>query len=526
MRALEVTAALLGAAVAASACAPANNPPSVPIAVRGQLISYVVDQANDAGRGASVAFDREGNPAVSYILATAVPKPGALPVGIVPGQPQPPAVVLATHSGGAWNRVAVSGQPAVGPAQGKAPEVADSMGHALPGVTTGLAIDAQGKHHVIWSTPSGLFYADDVTGTTFGTPEQVVKRAVSGGSIAVATDGTTWVSFYMGTDLHAAHRVAGTWTTETVAPKAGPAATAEFTAIRVGSDGNPVIAYGDHGATGVATKSAAGWSASLLNGGFGVSLALDKSNAPVVGYYDSAGAVHLATSGHQTDVATTAAGQNGGGNPAWSTGVGIDQNSRVYLTWTDTAAHRVMLATGQPGALSQTPVVDSVDGTNPSLAVSQDGKNVAIAWFDSDNANLNVATSPTGGFALAFTTPPLSQPSIAPTTAGGCKPSGTTITVVAMGVAFDQSCLAAPSGQAFTIDFNNMDVGTQHNVDIYTKAPLDGGAHLAGAKDASDVVTGPATTTYDVAPLKAGTYFFQCDVHPTQMFGTFVVAKG
>jgi len=37
------------------------------------------------------------------------------------------------------------------------------------------------------------------------------------------------------------------------------------------------------------------------------------------------------------------------------------------------------------------------------------------------------------------------------------------------------------------------------------------------------LVTGPKTVTYQVPALSAGTYYFRCDVHPTQMFGTFVV---
>jgi len=43
------------------------------------------------------------------------------------------------------------------------------------------------------------------------------------------------------------------------------------------------------------------------------------------------------------------------------------------------------------------------------------------------------------------------------------------------------------------------------------------------ARHGADLVTGEATATYQVEPLDAGTYFFQCDVHPGTMFGTFIV---
>jgi plastocyanin len=39
-----------------------------------------------------------------------------------------------------------------------------------------------------------------------------------------------------------------------------------------------------------------------------------------------------------------------------------------------------------------------------------------------------------------------------------------------------------------------------------------------------EMVTGPGTVTYEVDALEPGTYFFRCDVHPTTMTGTFVVA--
>ncbi|MGH3277774.1 MAG: cupredoxin domain-containing protein [Trebonia sp.] len=101
--------------------------------------------------------------------------------------------------------------------------------------------------------------------------------------------------------------------------------------------------------------------------------------------------------------------------------------------------------------------------------------------------------------------------------AASCAPSGTSLQVSAHNIKFDKSCLAAPANQAFTITFDNMDAGVPHNVDIYTNSS----ATTSLFKGA--VVTGPTTTTYHVPALKSGTYYFRCDIHPTQMFGTFIV---
>jgi plastocyanin len=63
-----------------------------------------------------------------------------------------------------------------------------------------------------------------------------------------------------------------------------------------------------------------------------------------------------------------------------------------------------------------------------------------------------------------------------------------------------------------------MDSGVPHNIAIYT----DKSASKSLFKGST--VTGPKTTTYHVHALQAGTYYFRCDIHPTQMFGTFVVS--
>ena len=279
----------------------------------------------------------------------------------------------------------------------------------------------------------------------------------------------------------------------------------------------------------VAAKEIGGWTTQPVAGpgGLGVSMAMAKVGGAMLAYYDVNGGVHLAqpSGGSWTvsDLATTSSGPSGQGDPAWSTGLAADGQGKVYLTWADTAAKDVKLAMGPPGSLTQGDVPDSDGGTNPSIAVSSDGKALALAYYDSTNANLNVATSPVPRQALAFQTPALAPPTATPAAPSGaaCSPGGTTIQVVAHNIAFDKPCYAAPANTAFTIDFNNQDAGTQHNVEIFTDQSAT--TRLGGATGPTDTITGPATTAYKVPALKAGTYFFRCDIHPTQMNGTFVV---
>jgi plastocyanin len=98
-----------------------------------------------------------------------------------------------------------------------------------------------------------------------------------------------------------------------------------------------------------------------------------------------------------------------------------------------------------------------------------------------------------------------------------CQPAGTELTVVAQGIAFNTDCLAAPAGQAFTIQFDNQDQGLPHNVAIYTGPPP------SEAVFQGEVFPGPDSRTYQVDALEAGQLYFQCDIHPN-MNGTFVVA--
>ena len=117
-------AALAGSlALFVSACAANQNPPSIAPRAGGQLVVQVPDSLNDAGRVPSVALDQNGNPAIAYLLLKAPVKKGEIPPPVIAGQPQPPAVVLATQANGAWSRVSVTKQ-SLSPDQGEAEGIA------------------------------------------------------------------------------------------------------------------------------------------------------------------------------------------------------------------------------------------------------------------------------------------------------------------------------------------------------------------------------------------------------------------
>jgi plastocyanin len=98
---------------------------------------------------------------------------------------------------------------------------------------------------------------------------------------------------------------------------------------------------------------------------------------------------------------------------------------------------------------------------------------------------------------------------------GSGAPGGSGLHLTAQNVKFDSATLAAPADKPFTIAFDNKDAGTSHDVDI-----LDGtGAKVFDGKD----FPGPGQRTYDVPALKAGSYKFECSIHPSLMNGTLTV---
>ena len=170
---------------------------------------------------------------------------------------------------------------------------------------------------------------------------------------------------------------------------------------------------------------------------------------------------------------------------------------------------------GSVGLIKVTPDAPPAPTSYPMMADPFDGGIAEVAGASVGGA---AQPTPTGSMSMPMPTASSSMPMPTSTSSAAsapCTPGGTSLSVVTEKMVFDTDCLAAPADTAFTIAFDNKDLGVPHNVSIFkddsaTEALFTG-----------EMVTGPGTTTYKVPALPAGTYFFRCDVHK-EMTGTIV----
>lgn len=98
----------------------------------------------------------------------------------------------------------------------------------------------------------------------------------------------------------------------------------------------------------------------------------------------------------------------------------------------------------------------------------------------------------------------------------GCAGTPPTTEIVASKSLFDKECVGAKAGQPLKLMFRNDD-SYQHNFAVYK------GAGLGDKKYASPFFDGASQNTAEVPALEAGTYRFECNIHPAIMEGEYVV---
>jgi plastocyanin len=101
--------------------------------------------------------------------------------------------------------------------------------------------------------------------------------------------------------------------------------------------------------------------------------------------------------------------------------------------------------------------------------------------------------------------------------AGG-PPRSETVDVTAQNLKFDPTALTLTAAANVTINFDNKDAGTQHNIAIFKGSDATGPVVFRGSLE-----TGVKVAKYHFRAPPPGSYFFHCDVHPNQMSGTVTV---
>jgi plastocyanin len=119
---------------------------------------------------------------------------------------------------------------------------------------------------------------------------------------------------------------------------------------------------------------------------------------------------------------------------------------------------------------------------------------------------------------------PTPEPTLAP--GESPAPTGPVVKVLTTAkdpVAFDTKTISAQAGKPITIEYTN-DSGVPHNIAFFqgkdATAPM-----IARTVDPAKAEPGPGDVqklTFD-APTDPGSYFFECEIHPGQMYGTFEV---
>ena len=468
----------------------------------------------------SIALDAQGAPWVTYSKTTAK------------GQ----EVVVATQSGASWNTDVIATAPL-------------KAGGSQPG-RTAIATTSDGAPVVLFSDGSNVQAAtsDSENGwTTFP-----VESGVDGAGLSVAADGdgTLHAAYYASGDIHTATSPDGTsWQTATVSSVgSGDNTAGEATGIATAGDGTTYVTWYDPSVDEIRLASGDGAEFSSIQtsgtkSGVLPSLAVDPDGNVFVGWYDETeqnlmlgeygdvGELQFAVkSPTPAGPAAQPSASSSGGTTEECTAA---QNGELTVSASGIAfdTNCIQIPSGQTVTIR----FDNKDaGTPHNIAVYPSATELSKPLFRGDvvtgpdTADYEVGPLDEGEYYFHCDVHPdmngtFEVVSSGGQGSGGGKSSGggsgnVTTTVTASGLAFDTDQIDLVADKPAKLTFDNQDAGTPHNIAIY---PSEG--DLTKPLFRGDVVTGPTKVTYDIPGLKAGTYYFHCDVHPT-MSGSVVVS--
>jgi plastocyanin len=522
-----------------------------------RFVVAVADAVDDVGLGNAVSVDPDGNPVYSYLIFPAELGPNEIPAARPIGAPYIQTASTAEVPGDFGAAVGVGSVSADGIfTRGAAAQVRDTPSgitvpygpatvDALVGADAGsmngtdIAVDEGGGKHVVWAGNDGIYYAGGTDSFSaellfdYGIP---LRKAgpIGRPGVTIDADGAPWVAYTvnaLGERVEVAINDGERWRTEVVAELAQCAGCPQPKRTEIGvTSAGPVVAYIDT-ASGEAMAAVRGgngnWTSSPIAPGVeadGLGMTVDAEGTGYISFYDLEGSAMLAVQDgdswtvNEVAAADLAADADGTANLAPTTGVAVDERGAIYVTFMN--AGTIGLVSSPDGG-SFAPVETNVlGGSFPAVAVTPDGARVYVTWYDDEGHLLKLGIQGDLEDVQVAVPSPTSEP--APPTTGGdeCGTDANPILdlVTSGGIVFDSNCLVAPAGDPFTITYDNEAAGIPHNVNVFTE---QGGDSLG----ATELTPGPDTQELDLEPLDEGSYYFQCDAHPTQMFGTLAVVK-